>query len=317
MTITRQKLNDLYCEYTDQSPIGLKLHIQTLVTYKKSKRSILFLDELNRSPVDILNASLQLVLDKRLNDHVLPIVNGLPTFIVAAINPADSNYTVNTFDPALLDRFTHTVVEADAKSWLESYARPNNIAPVIRDFIAEYPNRIHYTPADDGVGCTPRSLAALSNILATFDKVPSEVHFALIKGCIGTEVGSQFFAYYNNYVKVVKLEDIEKAINAKIKRDKGVNIEAIGEVVAKMISSQEALQKSELAENFYQKYITAKDAKAAAPMLGYLYGLDLEILNGFLKSKRNDDIQNYLNLAKFDDELNDKGLFRRVVTKLA
>lgn len=316
-TVDRTVLNAIYCEYVGQANDSLYIHTQSLVSYAKAKRSIVFLDEFNRAPVDILNASLQLVLDKRLHSHMLPVVGGKPTFVVAAINPADANYTVNTFDPALLDRFISTKVEADAKAWLDNYARPKGIAPVIRDFIAEHPNRIHFMPADGGVGATPRSWAALSDLISNFDKVPVEVHFQAIKGCIGTEVGSQFYSYFNNYTNVVKLEDIEKAITSRIKKDKDSSVESLGEVVSKMIDKQEALQKQELAENFYQKYITSKSAKAATPMLAYLYGLDLEILNGFLKTKRNDDVQNYLKLAEFDNELNQKGLFKRVTTKLA
>ncbi len=105
MLITREQLNILYCEYIKDYSGQLLLHLQELVKYKKAKRSVLFLDEMNRSATDTLNASLQLVLDRRLNDHRLPIVNGRPTLVAAAINPADADYTVNTFDPALLDRF--------------------------------------------------------------------------------------------------------------------------------------------------------------------------------------------------------------------
>lgn len=317
MNIKREQLNNWYCEYMDEQNDRLLIHLQNKVTYIKAKRSVLFLDELNRSPVDTLNASLQLVLDKRLHSHILPVVNGIPTFVVAAVNPADSNYTVNSLDPALLDRFIHSTVEADAKAWLDNYARPKNIAPSVRDFIAEHPTRIHFTPAAGGVGATPRSWAALSDLIANFSQVPPEVHFQAIKGCIGTEVGAQFYAYFNNYINVVKVEDIEKAITAKLKKSKSATLEDLGLVVEKIISRQEALQKQELAENFFAKYITSTTAKDAIPMLAFLYGLDLEILNAFLKTKRADDITNYLKLAEFDGELNKKALFLKITTHLA
>jgi len=315
-SVERAELNALYCEYTGQYNDQLLLLTQNLVTYTKGRRSVVFLDEFNRAPVDILNASLQLVLDKRLHSHMLPTVNGLPTFVVAAINPSDANYTVNTFDPALLDRFVHAVVEPDASAWLENYARPKNVAPVIRDFIAEHPKRIHYTSANSDIGATPRSWAALSDLIANFDKVPPEIHFQVIKGCIGAEVGSQFYSYYNNYVHVVKMEDIEKLITTQAKK-KNSTVETIGAAVSKLIEKQEALQKTELAENFYSKYIKSPDAATAAPLIAFLYGLDLEILNGFLKNKKDSDVQSYMRLAEFDKVLNDKGLFKRVTTKLS
>ena len=315
-TITRDALNELYCAYYKVAHNGLKLHRQDKVAYKYSKRSILFLDELNRSPVDILNASLQLVLDKRLNDHMLPIVNGKPTLVVAAINPADGDYTVNSFDPALLDRFVHGKVEPDCKAWLDDYARPRDLAPVVRDFLAEHPDRIHYTPADNSIGATPRSWSALADIMAVIDQIAPEVHFQVMKGCIGHELASQFLSYYNNYAKVIKLEDIEKLVATKLKRTPGMPVDKLGEHVNKLIANQEAMQKTELAENFFTKYISAANATDALPMMAYLYGLDLEILNAFLKNKKEADATNYMKLAAFDDTLNKKGLFKRVTAKI-
>lgn len=310
--ISRDTLNQLYCDYYHADPSILHLHVQSQVTYKYSKRSVLLLDEFNRAPTDTLNASLQLVLDRRLNDHRLPFVNGKPTLIVAAINPADADYTVNTFDPALLDRFITCTLEADTKTWLDDFARPNNLAPVVRDFLAEHPDRIHYTPADNGVGATPRSWTALATIMANIDRIAPEVQFQAMKGCIGHELASQFLSYYNNYVKVVKVEDIEKLIATKSKRT--TDVEKLGAHVNKLIENQEAMQKTELAENMFTKYIGAEDANAALPLIAFLYGLDLEILNGFLKSKKETDESNYKRLAEFDGTLNNKGLFRRVTT---
>ena len=313
-TITRDTLNQLYCDYYHADHSILHLHVQDKVTYKYSQRSVLFLDEFNRAPTDVLNASLQLVLDKRLNDHRLPYVNGKPTLVIAAINPADADYTVNSFDPALLDRFLCGSLEADTATWLDDFARPNDLAPVVRDFLAEHPDRIHWTPADNGVGATPRSWTALARVMANIDRVAPEVQFQVMKGCIGHELASQFLSYYNNYAKVVKVEDVEKLIATKSKRT--TDVEKLGDHVNKLIENQEAMQKTELVENMFAKYISAKDANAALPLIAFLYGLDLEILNGFLKNKKESDEANYKRLADFDGTLNNKGLFRKVTTRI-
>lgn len=316
-TVERETLNNLYCEYKGIANDALYLTTQIEISYTKSKRSILFLDEFNRAPVDILNASLQLVLDKRLNSHRLPFINGKPTFVVAAINPADSDYTVNTFDPALLDRFLHGSVEPDAKAWLDDYARPRNLSPVVRDFIAEHPDRIHYTPVDGGVGATPRSWAALADVMDVIDRIAPEVQFQVMKGCVGHECASQFLSYYNNYAKVVKVEDIEKLVKQKSKTIK--DIEKLGEHVNKLIANQEAMQKTELTENLYKKYLVDNknaDATNSLPLMATLYGLDLEILNAFLKNKKNDDVTNYMRLAEVDQQLNNRNLFRKITTKV-
>ena len=310
--ISRDQLNDLYCRYTNTLNTNLFLHRQDLVQYRKAKRSVLFIDEMNRAATDILNASLQLILDKRLNDHLLPIVNGQETFIVAAINPEDQDYTVNTFDPALMDRFVSVTVEPSAAAWLKNYARPRKLNRIVRDFIAEHPDRIHFMPENSSIGATPRSWATLAKLVDNFDKTPKELHFPLIKGCIGQELGGQFLAYYNQWAKVIKIEDIINLVNKQAKKTK--NPEVIAKSVAKLIKDQEVIQKTELAEQLFDKYAEEKDSIKALPLFGYLYALDIEILNSFLSSKKEDP--RYFNMASLDGELNNKGLFKKIVNKI-
>lgn len=311
--VGRADLNKLYSDYHRLPNDMLRITTVDDISYKHARRSVLFVDEFNRAPIDILNASLQLILDKRLHSHVLPRVNGKPTLIAAAINPADQDYTVNTFDPALLDRFVFGTVEPDAKAWLD-WARDTEQATVVRDFIGEHPDRIHYTAKDGSSSATPRSWAALSAVMKQVENIDEEVRFQMFKGCIGQELASQFLAYWNNYFKVVKIDDIEKLVANKSKRIK--DIEKLGEQVNKLIASQEAIQKSELAETLYKKYVNEADPEKAKPLLAYLYGLELEVLNSFLKSKKEESFEEYMKLSTLDMTINQKGLFKRITTKV-
>ena len=319
--ISRSELNDLYCQYTNTPNDGLKLHTQSLVSWTHAKRSVLMLDEFNRAPMDTLNASLQLILDKRLHSHILPIVNGKSTFVVAAINPSDTgNYTTNELDPALMDRFVQFDIEADAKAWL-TWARESNVAPVVRDFIAEHPNRIWFEAKDGKSSATPRSWVSLSRTMANIDQIPQEVQFQIMKGIIGPELASQFLAYFNNYFKVIKMDDIEAFIAKQSKRTK--DPKKLGEAVNKLIKDQEVIQKQELAEQFYSKYASIDVTKSPAdalPLIAFLEGLDLEILNGFLKSKKDSDINTYMNVGKLNEALDTdhkKSLFLKIVSNLS
>jgi hypothetical protein len=56
----REMLNALYCEFYGIVNTGLLVHSSDVIDYKKAKRSVLFLDEYNRSSTSILNASMQL-----------------------------------------------------------------------------------------------------------------------------------------------------------------------------------------------------------------------------------------------------------------
>ena len=79
------------------------------------------------------------------------------------------------------------------------------------------------------------------------------------------------------------------------------------------------MQKTELTENLYKKYLVDNknaDATNSLPLMATLYGLDLEILNAFLKNKKNDDVTNYMRLAEVDQQLNNRNLFRKITTKV-
>lgn len=267
------------------------------------KHCVLFLDELNRAALDVRQCAIPLVLEGRIHEHWLPVNDGNKTFIVAAINPADE-YQVDELDPALLDRFLTVTAEVDVKCWI-NWAKRSGIADVIVDFIVEHPDRLHYTPAE-GRGATPRSWAKLSSY--KFEDTPREILFQLIKGKVGSEVGSQFYSFFMNYSKVIKVEDIEKIVNEESEQTN--NIEEIAESVKDLISKTEAIQQTELAHKLKDKYGNEKNM---LPFLVYLYSLNIEILVGFLKGLKSDNPDMYANLAAIDGAINNKELFRKII----
>ena len=273
----------------------------------QGKHSVLFLDELNRAPIDVRQSALQLVLERQIHEHALPIVNGVRTLVVAAINPA-SDYQVDELDPALLDRFLHVMVEADAPAFLK-WGRKNNVNQTILDFISEFPDRLHWTPQDGGIGATPRSWAKLGDFLDNIDKIPEEVLFQIMKGKVGTELASQFYTFFKNYINVVKAEDIEALVNEN--KDTTETIEELADLIAEKMSKSEAIQKTEMAHQLANRNMKKDDI---LPFLAYMYSLEIEICVAFLKGYRKDHPELYKKLAQFDTELNDKNLFKRIVT---
>jgi hypothetical protein len=175
---------------------------------------------------------------------------------------------------------------------------------------------IHWTPKNGGIGATPRSWAKLAAYIDIIDQFPQEIHFPVFKGKIGAELAGQFLSFYNNYSKVVKVEDIEAVVAKAMK--KSVNPEVISKPIAKLISQQEAIQKNQLAEVLYDKYLVNNtgDAMSAMTLMAFLYALEIENLATFLKARKDADSVNYMRLAAFDKELNNKALFARITTKL-
>ena len=306
--ISRELLNTLYCEFYHVPNDSLKIHYQDKVWNTAGKRSVLFLDEMNRGHVSVLNASLQLILDKKLNSHVLPRVCGRDTLIVAAINPADGDYTTNEFDPALLDRFVTCSVEPDIKSFL-AYAKTANLNNTITDFLTQSPKFLHFTPKDGGKGPTPRSWAHLSQFLTALDQMPKGTMTSYFKGVLGDVVASEFLIYYNNYSKALSPEDIIKAVEKAAKKTS--DVEKIAKSLDKLLENQEPLQLSEMASKLQALFIN-KEGTDAIPYLAFLYALPAETLASYIQATKQ-DMKVFKALAEIDRIVNNKQLFKKLL----
>jgi len=276
--------------------------------YEKAEQgitSVLFLDELNRAPLDIRQASMNLALEGRIHQHTLPIVNGQKTIVVSAINPPDL-YQVDEMDVALEDRFCTITVEPDVESWL-FYAQVKELNRIIYKYIMKYPDRLHWMP-DTGKGSTPRAWEKVSHSLDHAESMSQEALRNYIIGKLGSEVGSQFFMFYNDHASLVEVDDIVKAVNEN--EDKVETIEELAEIVKEVIQDTEAIQKHDLALEIEKAY---KDKDNIMPWLTYLYALGPEICITYIKDlKERDHDGAFKKLVQTDVKLNNKQLFIRV-----
>lgn len=88
--------------------------------YEKAAQGIptvIFADEMDRAPKEVIQCFYQMVTKRMLHEHVLPP----GTRIVAAGNPPTEEYMVDTFDVAMLTRWGHIVIDADPQTWLEQF----------------------------------------------------------------------------------------------------------------------------------------------------------------------------------------------------
>lgn len=310
--VSRADLNTSFSRYYDLPGDELQLLRQDKVVYKDSKRSVLFLDEFNRAPADILNASLQLVLENRLHSHILPVVNGMPTMLIAAVNPADGNYTVAAFDDALLDRFIFCDLAVDAKAW-SHWATKTNVNQVVRDYISENPKKLHYVPKEGGKGASPRSWERVAKYLDSINDTPTSVTTYYIKGLIGDHLAAEFIMYLDGYVKSMSVEQLEEIVTKASKRIK--DVEKLGEKIAKETKDLESIKKMELVDALYDKYKNAETYAEAKPYLAFLYSLPMENLASYLTTTKSDNDEGFRQLIKLDEEANNKNLFRRFTSK--
>lgn len=165
---------------------------------------ILFLDELNRARLDVLQAIFQLVLEHRLHTHVLP--EGWK--IVCAANPSGGDYFVNELDPALLDRFLHIHFRPETSEWLGWGKDSGRIRVEISNLISRYPHLLGHQSADIPLEIlpSPRSWEMLSRILQGLEE---DLWFECAMGLVGREAAVAFLESLKRDIEnPVKAEEI-------------------------------------------------------------------------------------------------------------
>jgi len=313
--IYRKELNKLYNEHYNTNYNEPLLMNQDNISCKKSKESVLFVDEFSRADVSTHNCTMQLILDKRLHNHFLPYVNGKPTQIIAADNPADGDYHVTELDPAKLDRFLIIDVEVDVEGWLE-WAKKKNVNPIVRDFIIDNPSKLHFSSEDD-IMATPRSWTKLADFMdVNKDNSIDEYILDIMRGKIGSTLSSQFYIFYKNYSDKITLKDIE--LIAEKTFIKTADIEKTGDFLNEKINDLESIVKLEFINTLFNKNIDIICDENASmndliPLFALLYSFEMEILTSFLKDKKTNDKDAFYHLMKKDKN---KKLARKIKNKI-
>lgn len=159
-------------------------------------KGILFLDEVNRSEDDVLQAIFQLVLDRSIGEYDLP-----EGWSVHCAGNFAKGYNTNNFkDPAFLDRFCHLSVTPGDKyteSWINWMSLNHPDSDRIIQFVST--NEDHLIGQVDGdlgfsIQPSPRSWAMVANVEDACNKnaYPSEVKHYVISGLIGSALATQF-----------------------------------------------------------------------------------------------------------------------------
>lgn len=156
---------------------------------------IIFMDEINLAPPAIQNVAMQLVLDRRVGDYIVPE----DCFIIAAGNRVEDRAAVSQMPAPLTNRFLHFTLEVDLNSW-KDYAFNHGISDKIISFLNFRPNLLHNFNKSAISWPSPRSWEFASDL----EKIGLPVDSA---------VGSGAAAEYSSFVKLYsKLPDVEKIL---------------------------------------------------------------------------------------------------------
>jgi hypothetical protein len=179
---------------------------------------VLFLDELNRGLIGVLNGMFQIVLDRELgNGH-----NGKPTRlhpdtqVIAAVN-VGPGYTVNEIDPALLSRFWVVDFKPTIQDWIEWGKGPGGINTLILEFVNNNPAHLRPTKEIEPGKKAPdqRAWAMLNRTLAhngiKLDECggnPPKMLYPISLGYIGVEASAALVEFVKNYESIITAADV-------------------------------------------------------------------------------------------------------------
>lgn len=207
----------------DICPHGHKNADGTIILHE----GILFLDELNRADDDVLQASFQLVLDRRLGRYVMPT-----GWSVAAAGNYQQGYMVNSFnDPAFLDRFCHVQLTkskdyvADWSEYMSQLKSANGVNDRILQFVGfEETHLMGKVEGDLGfpIMSSPRSWEMVARVMSEAEKnqYAKEVVREVLQGIIGMELAVAFERFS---VEVMPQDVLGKGVKAVEGKLKGFN----------------------------------------------------------------------------------------------
>lgn len=166
---------------------------------------LIFLDEINRGSVELMQAAFQLVLDR----EVAGVKIHPDCRIYAAIN-ASPEYQVNEMDPALQDRFYIVDLKPTVQDWLV-WAK-ENLDDSISDFIAENPKHLEDF-GGDGMQVLPsrRSWERYNKALRQnnlFSSPTNPLFYSFGLGLVGPEATISYVDYVKNRDRDIKIQDV-------------------------------------------------------------------------------------------------------------
>lgn len=184
--------------------------------WPESGECLIVLDEINRAHRSIRNAIMQLLIDRRIHNHILP--EGV--WIMATMNPPDEEYDQADLitDPAFISRFFVLHVSPTVEEWKE-WAKINGVDRSVIEFIGNYPEFLYVnSPMSLRVELkpSPRSWYKLSNVLRLLSEEEiARYGYTLASAIVGPEAAKAFIEFNGSesipMPRKVLLEGLEKA----------------------------------------------------------------------------------------------------------
>jgi len=219
--------------------------------FPRSDNEILFLDEINRASDITRAAVMQLLLDRRLNDHVLP--DGV--WLVAAMNPDTEKYELNQIiDQAFIDRFVWIKVTNNLYQFKEYAGKSKQKNEAYIQALSKLYD-IDYTvfQMDNDfelpeIVPTPRAhMRAMKIINALGNKFNNYLE-EILSGIISRKYAPQMIKFMSDYMSnPLTVEDLLKVNKSKIASAKPVErVNVVNQLIGYFKNSHSSITTSQL-----------------------------------------------------------------------
>lgn len=190
--------------------------------------NILFLDELSACAPSVQAAAFQITLDRVIGEHKLPD----NCIVIAAGNRITDKSVTYKMAKALANRLCHIEIIASFLSWVK-WAKENGIHHKIIDFLsARRDYFMAFDPQKDDLAFpTPRAWEMVSKILNVYDGNEKEA-YAMIAGCVGAGVASEFVMFCSVYRKLPSVEEIFDGKNPDVPKETDVLFALVSSMIA-------------------------------------------------------------------------------------
>ena len=199
-------------------------------------QGVLFLDELAQAAPLVQAACLQLTLDRKIGEYILP--DGWS--VVAASNRQEDRAGTHRLISPLLNRFVHLDLDVSPEDW-QAWAVAAGVAPAVRSFLQYRPALLfHLDPAANPRAFpTPRSWQFVSDVL---DRAADDLLHPVVAGCVGDGPAAEFLGFLRLYRELPDLDGVlARPDTAPVPREPAVLYALVGALVEKCKADQASL----------------------------------------------------------------------------
>ena len=235
-------------------------------------------------------AAYQLVLDRRLGQHILPD----DCFIVALGNGADDGGVYIELAAPLANRFEIYEIKVDVPAWLDwatKFIDPKTglgINPMVVSFISNFPANLHTQKqdTDEMVFASPRSWRRVSDTLNALG-VNHPIAKMKVVATLGTELGSQFVQHCDKYENLTIVDDILRGVPTDVPKSRSDQLYCIAALQQKYVQISN-MGNAEATKQIFKnisKWASGLPEDFNTMLLTNLSSTDAEVTSELLNSK--------------------------------